>query len=77
MGSDWRLRADRASARLEILLASFAILSRRFQSDPAAAVKYLTQGEAPRDEKLDAQELAAYTCVASIILNLDAAVTQD
>ena len=39
--------------------------------------KYLSQGEAPRDEKLDARELAAYSAVASTILNLDIAVTKE
>jgi hypothetical protein len=48
-----------------------------FQSDPAAAIRYLAQGEAPRDEKLDAHELAAYSAVASMILNLDIAVTKE
>jgi hypothetical protein len=46
-------------------------------TDPAAAARYLSQGEAPRDEKLDARELAAYAAIASLILNLDAAVTKE
>ena len=45
--------------------------------DPAAATKYLAQGEAPRDDTLDAREVAAYAAVASMILNLDAAVTKE
>src|SRR5207248_173720 len=57
----------------EILLASFNYHRDAFQSDPAAAAKYLSHGEAPRDEKLDVRELAAYAAVASLILNLDAA----
>ena len=35
------------------------------------------QGESPRDPKLDAAELAAYTTVASIILNLDETITKE
>jgi hypothetical protein len=61
----------------EILLGSFGYYRDRFQSDTAAAAQYLAQGEAARDQKLDARELAAYAAVASLILNLDAAVTKD
>jgi hypothetical protein len=61
----------------EILLSSFNYYRDLFQSDPAAATRYLAQGEAPRDEKLDAHELAAYSAVASMILNLDVAVTKE
>jgi hypothetical protein len=61
----------------EVLLSSFGYYRDAFQSDPDAAGKYLAQGEAPRDEKLDTRELAAYSAVASLILNLDAAVTKE
>jgi hypothetical protein len=61
----------------EILLASFGFYRDAFQSDPAAAAKYLSQGEAPRDQSLDVRELAAYAAVASLILNLDAAITKE
>jgi hypothetical protein len=37
----------------------------------------LSQGESQRDEKLDAAELATYTTVASLILNLDEMVTKE
>jgi hypothetical protein len=43
----------------------------RFQTKPESALKLLAQGEYPRDPKLDVKELAAYTEVASLILNLD------
>jgi hypothetical protein len=61
----------------QILLSSLGYYRDGFATDPASAVKYLNQGQAPRDEKLDARELAAYAAVASIILNLDAAVTKE
>jgi hypothetical protein len=70
--------ARRPNAReAEVLLASFQYQRDRFQTDPAAAAKYLKQGEAPRDESLDAREHAAYAAIASLILNLDAAVTKN
>ena len=37
----------------------------------------VSQGEARRDTSLNSQELAAYTAIASIILNLDATLTKD
>ena len=47
----------------------------RFETDPAAAVKLVGQGDTPRDPALDANQLAAYTTVASLILNMDETVT--
>ena len=72
-----------ATARLprepesRILTASLGFYRREFQDDPAAAARYLSQGAAPRDEHLDARELAAYAAVAGLILNLDATVTKE
>jgi len=65
------------SRESEILLSSFSYYRDAFQSRPADAAKFLAHGEAPRDERLDARELAAYSAVASLILNLDAAVTKE
>jgi hypothetical protein len=48
----------------------------RFAAAPDAAAKLLTVGESPRDESLDQAELAAWTIVASTLLNLDEAVTK-
>jgi hypothetical protein len=40
------------------------------------AVKLIGVGESPRDTSLDARELAAWTMVANVILNLDETVTK-
>ena len=48
----------------------------RFVADPAAATKLLSVGESPRNEQLPAHELAAWTAVANVILNLDEVVTK-
>jgi hypothetical protein len=48
----------------------------RFRADKAAAQKLLSVGESKRDEKLDVPELAAWTAVASILLNLDETITK-
>src|SRR5262249_18245378 len=47
-----------------------------YRSDRDAATKLLSVGESPRNEKLDLAELAAWTTVASVILNLDETVTK-
>ena len=40
-------------------------------------MRLLRVGESPADRTLDPVELAAYTAVASVILNLDEAITKD
>ena len=47
-----------------------------FQKDPEAAKKLLAVGDSPRNEKLDQADLAAWSNVASIVLNLDEAITK-
>jgi hypothetical protein len=48
-----------------------------FTSRPEAALKYVSHGEYPRDARLDVSELAAYTSVTSLILNLNEVVTKE
>ena len=45
-----------------------------FQSDPSRAERFLTIGDAPRDESIDAARLAALGVVASAVMNLDECV---
>ena len=47
-----------------------------FRRDPQAALKLVSVGESPRDKRLDVPELAAWTTVASAILNLDETITK-
>jgi len=65
------------SAELEILVRNFARQLSRFRKQPAAATDLLKIGESPCDEKLSAAELAAYTAVAGLVLNLDETVTKE
>lgn len=48
----------------------------RFRANPAAAQGLINVGESPRDAKLDTIELAAYSALAGLILNLDEAITK-
>jgi hypothetical protein len=60
----------------QVLSDSLRYALDRFQTRPEAATRYLSTGEYPRDPKLDVKELAAYTTVASLIINLDETVTK-
>ena len=66
-----------AESEKEILLRGLRRYEDRYRTTPTDADKLLAQGEYPRDESLDAPELAAYTAVASMILNLDETITRE
>src|SRR5262249_20704540 len=48
-----------------------------YHKDPAAAPKGLRVGESKADEKIDVADLAAYSAVCRLILNLDEVVTRE
>jgi hypothetical protein len=60
-----------------VLVETFKQFRTRFQAKPDAAAKYLSEGKSPRDKSLDPADLAAYTAVASLILNMDETVTKE
>ncbi len=69
--------ARRPSAgELDILRQVHRDALAKFRADKEAAAKLLAVGESPRDTKLDATELAAWSAVAGVVLNLDEAVTR-
>jgi hypothetical protein len=47
-----------------------------YAKDRPAALKLLSVGESKRNEKLDVTELATWTMIASLLFNLDEAVTR-
>ena len=61
----------------EVLLDTFQQFQDSYHKDPEAAVQFLSEGESERDKTLDPPELASYTGVASLILNLDETVTKE
>ncbi len=61
---------------LTMLTELFEKQQTRYRADRAAAAKLLANGEAKRNDNLDPAELAAWTNVASTILNLDETVTK-
>jgi len=76
----YRLLAARPPRPQEIKLLADLYRQQRQrlgQADQAAAAQGLVSvGESPRPDKLDPAELAAWTIVASVILNLDETVTK-
>jgi Protein of unknown function (DUF1553)/Protein of unknown function (DUF1549)/Planctomycete cytochrome C len=74
----FRLGTARAPGERELamLLGLFEKAKIRYAAQPDEAIKLLSAGEAKRDESLEVAELAAWTMVASTILNLDETITK-
>jgi hypothetical protein len=65
-------------AENSVLLDSFRYGLDMFQTDAASAQKFVSNtGEAPLEQSLDVSQLAAYTNVASLILNLNRTVMKE
>ena len=69
-------RAPLASEE-EVLRGSLAWHLDYFSGKPDAVTRYLEQGDSRADPGLDRRELAAYASVASLLLNLDEAVSKE
>jgi mono/diheme cytochrome c family protein len=63
-------------AETQVLRRNLAFHLDYFAGNPGAAAKMIAQGEAPADPKLEPAQLAAYTSIGSLLLNLDEAVTK-
>ena len=61
---------------LDILERSFHAHRNRYKTNRQSALKLLRVGDAPVNQRLDPVELAAYTAVANVILNLDETITR-
>jgi hypothetical protein len=59
-----------------VLLAVLDEFRAQYRGDAEAAKALLAFGDSPRDDALDPAEHAAWTMVASLLLNLDEAVTK-
>ncbi len=61
---------------LEVLLDVYKATLAKFEADKEAAKKLINVGESKPDETLDPSQLAAWTVVANLILNLDETITK-
>jgi hypothetical protein len=66
-----------APRELDLLMASWQRHRDHYAAQPAEAQKLLSLGESPRDPNLRADELAAFTVIASMLLNLDEAISKE
>ena len=77
----WAFRCATArtptARELDVLRAAQRDLAAEFDSDREGAAQLVEVGEAPRDESLDVQQHAAWTALASLLMNLDETITQD
>jgi hypothetical protein len=75
----FRLAVSRhpSAGERQILLGLVQDSLARFRRDVSAAEKLLAVGDSPRDPQLDVVELAAWTALASIVLNLDETITKN
>lgn len=62
---------------LEVLQRLFATQVARFQANEAAAAALVGNGTAPRPENLPIAELAAWTAMGNVLLNLDETITRE
>ncbi len=73
---------EMATARLPkpeeeaLLLETFQAHYQELEADPDAAKQLVTVGEVAPDETLDAVEIAAWTMIANLILNLDEVINK-
>lgn len=64
-------------AELKVLVAGWQRMEASFRDDRSGAESLLAVGETKADPALDPVELAAYTAVASTLLNLDETITKE
>jgi hypothetical protein len=75
----WRVVTSRKPNASELAIVQEALQQHlsKYRGNIEAAKEAVSYGESKRDEKLDVAELAAYTLVANLLLNLDETVTKN
>ncbi len=65
-----------SDAELAVLIDVYKTCLKKFEMDTERATKLISVGESKPNETLDASQLAAWTMVANMILNLDETITK-
>src|SRR5258706_7788717 len=75
----FRLVTDRDPSAKELAVLRDALREQtaHYSGNREAAAKLVQVGESPVDPKMDTKELAAWTMVASVLLNLDEVITKE
>ncbi len=76
-GFRWVTARSPKPAELAVLLSGLRRTETSFRKNPSGAAEILSVGESRFDAGLDPAELAAWTLVASTLLNLDETVTRE
>jgi len=63
-------------AEIAVMEAAYKDHLAEYLKKPLAALRLVETGESPRDGSLDVKELAAWTMIANLILNLDETITK-
>jgi hypothetical protein len=66
-----------ATAEQRIVQMLYQEAIERFRRDKSAAEKLVAVGDSPRDPNIDVTELAAWTTIASVLLNLDETISKE
>ena len=74
---EWATGRPADQLRIDVLKKFYDEQSKVFKEDPKRADELLSVGESPRDEKLDPYDHAAWTLLASMILNLDETLNRE
>ena len=74
---EWTLSRPPSSSEERILLASLKRRIAHYKSNEKAAKKLISIGDVKNTAKADPSELAAYTVLASTILNMDETLTKE
>ena len=61
---------------LAVLTRTLAQMRASYEADEKAALRLLSIGASPRNSAIPVSELAAYTAITSMILNLDETITK-
>jgi hypothetical protein len=64
-------------AELKFLTQGFQRILKQYRADPKAARQLVSMGERPARGDFDVVELAAYTGLASVVLNLDEVISRE
>jgi uncharacterized protein DUF1553/concanavalin A-like lectin/glucanase superfamily protein len=64
-------------AQAGVLLKTLLKFEQNYRADEKAAKEYLDQGKSPVQTGMETAELAAYTTIANLMLNLDDAITKE
>jgi len=64
-------------AEQQLLLRTLRFYRMRYRNNPPAATRLVRVGESVANKMLDVSELAAYTAIAGLVMNLDEVVTKE